>query len=73
MFVQLLKDLGPYIQQGLQRVQQKKAEEIQHEENLEAQIYNYKCGAFLQLLSLCCTATSANSVDCCYVLRCCYL
>ena len=44
--MQLLKDLGPYIQQGLQWVQQKKAEEIQNEENLEAQIYNYKWGAF---------------------------
>ena len=46
LIVQLLKDLGPYIQQGLQWVQQKKAEEIQNEENLEAQIYNYMCGAF---------------------------
>ncbi len=40
--VQLLKNLEPYIQQGLQVVQQLKAEEIQNEEGLEAQIYNYK-------------------------------
>ena len=41
MLVQLLKNLEPYIQQGLQVVQQLKAEEIQSEEGLEAQIYNY--------------------------------
>ena len=40
--MQLLKNLDPYIQQGLQVVQQLKAEEIQNEEGLEAQIYNYK-------------------------------
>ena len=40
--VQLLKNLEPYIQQGLQVVQQLKAEEIQNEEGLEAQIYNFK-------------------------------
>lgn len=39
---ELLKNLEPYIQQGLQVVQQLKAEEIQNEEGLEAQIYNYK-------------------------------
>ena len=39
--MQLLKNLEPYIQQGLQVVQQLKAEEIQNEEGLEAQIYNY--------------------------------
>ena len=42
--VQLLKNLDPYIQQGLQVVQQLKAEEIQNEEGLEAQIYNYMYG-----------------------------
>ncbi|KAL3136510.1 hypothetical protein ABBQ38_005760 [Trebouxia sp. C0009 RCD-2024] len=39
---ELLKNLEPYIQQGLQVVQQLKAEEIQNEEGLEAQIYNYQ-------------------------------
>lgn len=69
--MQLLKDLGPYIQQGLQWVQQKKAEEIQNEENLEAQIYNYMCGAvcgYCQCVSLC-TACSPGSVERCYVAR----
>lgn len=56
--MQLLKNLEPYIQQGLQVVQQLKAEEIQNEEGLEAQIYNY------QYAILSAAAVTARHVDC---------
>ena len=42
VYVQLLKNLDPYIQQGLQVVDQLKLEEIQNTEGLETQIYNYQ-------------------------------
>lgn len=40
--VQLLKNLEPYIQQGLQKVQELKAEQQQSKEGLDAMIFNYR-------------------------------
>ena len=42
--MQLLKNLEPYIQQGLQKVQELKAEQQQSKEGLDAMIFNYRWG-----------------------------